>query len=106
MSSWWGRIRLLAAERQDSVVTVSTVGVLVLVVALPVWPGIFTVDSQVMYDDGRKGEVTNWYAPLHSWAWGTTGTLHLTPAVILLAGVTLFVTGVVLCFRLVLSPVA
>ncbi len=37
-----------------------------VVSAVPQWPGVFTVDSQAMYRSGLEGNVSDWYAPLHT----------------------------------------
>jgi hypothetical protein len=78
---------------------------LVLVATIPQWPGVFTIDSQVMYRTGLDGNVSDWYAPVHGLAWGMTGRIGLPIWVITVAGVGLFVGAVMAVLSLRLRPI-
>jgi hypothetical protein len=82
-------------DRLDAVVVVG----LTLLVSVPVWPGIYTIDSQQILQDARLGEVSNWYAPLLGWVWGLIDGVGIPPGVVFLVGVFAFVGAVLALVR-------
>jgi len=97
--------RWLRSERR-SLIVVSWLTVLVLAVALPVWPGVFTVDSLTILGQGVANEVTNWYSPIHGWFWGRIDALGAPVALMLVLGVSAFVLGSYFFLRLWLGQFA
>lgn len=91
--------RVRSPDRGDVVVVV----MLTLLVCVPVWPGIYTIDSQAILQAGRHGEVSNWYAPLLGWAWGLIDGVGVPPGVVFVVGVVAFV-GAVLALGKQLLP--
>ncbi len=77
-------------DRLDTVVVASAT----LLVCVPVWPGIYTVDSQAILQSARDGKVSNWYAPLIGRAWGVVDGTGIPPGVVFLVGVGAFVVAV------------
>jgi hypothetical protein len=84
---------------------VVVVASLVAVVCIPVWPGIFTVDSLAILRSARIGTISNWYAPLHAWVWGVVDRLG-NPGTVFLLGVSAFVSAVLFMTRQFLSAPA
>ena len=78
---------------------------LVAVVCVPVWPGILTVDSLEIFASVREGRISNWYGPLHTWAWGLVDRVGPLSLVFLL-GVTGFVAALLFLTRQFLTPPA
>ena len=66
---------------------------IVALVVLPVWPGVFTVDSQVMFESAAHDSISDQYSPLLQWIWGVTTDLGFGPWTALVAGVALCVIG-------------
>ncbi len=80
--------------RSQGVADSVTVGVTVAVVCVPVWPGIFTIDSQAMLRAALEGRISNWYAPLSGWGWGLLDRLGVGPGQVFVLSVTAFVVAV------------
>ena len=57
---------------RDTVFDAALILLLVLLVCIPVWPGIFTVDSQAIYRAAIEGSISNWYSPTLGWLWGVS----------------------------------
>jgi len=77
----------VTAKRHDSrsyqwVWALSTVIVIAVVVYIPPWPGVFTVDSQAIYSDAIRGSITNWYSPGITWVWSIAERLNLVPGAV------------------------
>ena len=81
------------------------VAAITALVVVPVWPGVFTIDSQVMYRAVVEGEISNWYAPVHQALWRVIHSLGFPPATMLLLGVVGLVSALIACFRLALGRV-
>lgn len=79
---------------------------LVLIVVVPVWPGVFTIDSQAMLSHGLANQVSNWYAPIHGWIWARIDDLGAPTGFMLLAATTGFVVSAYLFLRLWLAETA
>lgn len=77
---------------------------LTALVAVPVWPGVFSIDSQAMYESGRTGAVSNQYAPVLESIWGLFTDVGIGPWIGLLFGVGLVVGGLYSVFTLQLRP--
>jgi hypothetical protein len=75
------------------------VGVLVALVCIPVWPGVFNSDSQFMLLAARNNTVSNYYAPLHGWVWGVLDRAGVPPALVFLLSVAAFVTAVLILVK-------
>lgn len=71
-----------------------TVTAAVACVCIPVWPGIFTVDSQSILRWALRGRISDWYAPLHGWVWGFLDRMGVGPGGVFVLGVTAFTVGV------------
>jgi len=76
---------------------------LVLIVCVPVWPGIFTVDSQSIYRDAIQGSISNWYSPTLSWLWGVADHAGIPPAGVLVLATTGVVSALLATYRLLLG---
>ena len=70
------------------------VGVTAVCVCIPVWPGIFTTDSQAMLRWALRGRISDWYAPLHGWAWGFLDRMGVGPGGVFVLGVMAFAVAV------------
>jgi hypothetical protein len=81
---------------------IAVVAALVSLVCIPVWPGVFTVDSLAILRSARIGTISNWYAPLHAWGWGLVDRVA-SPSAVFLLGVTAFVTAVLYLTKQFLS---
>ena len=73
---------------------------LTLVVVIPVWPGVFTIDSQAMLRAARADEISNWYAPVLQWVWGVLDGAGLPIGTALVLCTVGLVAAVLACFRL------
>lgn len=88
--------RSIKAPLVDAAVTLLIAGTVVV----PVWPGIHTIDSQAMLSSAQQHRISNWYAPLHAWAWGVTDRLGVPPGLVLLLTVVAFTVALLATFRL------
>jgi hypothetical protein len=95
----WRRVRLIPF---DGVVAVTLTGL----VCVPVWPGVFTIDSQAIYSAAVAEDVDTWYAPTLGWLWGMADSLGMAPAGALVIGVAGVVLTLLAAYRLWLRPVA
>lgn len=80
-----------------------TVAVVVATVCVPVWPGIFTVDSQAILRHARQGTISGWWAPLLGWLWGRLDRIGVGPGEVFLVGVVVFVVTVLVLAKQFLS---
>ena len=77
---------------------------LVAVVVAPVWPGIFSIDSQSMYRSGPGDAISNQYSPLLEWFWGLWTDAGVGPWLASVVGVGLVVAGLFGVYTLQLRP--
>jgi hypothetical protein len=71
-----------------------------VVVCLPAWPGVFTVDSHAIYRDAIEDQISNWYSPGITWLWGVAEGLGMIPGGAFLTGVFLVACGLWVTYRL------
>jgi hypothetical protein len=84
----------------------AVVAAIVAVVVLPVWPGVFTIDSIVMYANAQNGHISNWYAPVLQSIWAVFIHAGAPIGLALTVAVTGLVVAVMCCLRLSLSRTA
>jgi len=73
---------------------------LTLIVVVPVWPGVFTIDSQTMLRAARENRISNWYAPVLQCVWGGLDGAGLPVGTALVLCTVGLVAAVLACFRL------
>ncbi len=80
----------------------ASVVAIVGIVVVPVWPGIFTVDSQAMYKMVQRGEVDDWYSPILVSCWRLLEWFGLPPATVLVGTTVVVVVALLAIYRLAL----
>jgi hypothetical protein len=91
-------------RRGGRLLTAAALAVLVVVVCVPVWPGLYTVDSQAILAEARQGQVSNWYAPAHGFMWGAVDSIGMPVGVVFAIGVALFVAALYRLLRCFAPP--
>lgn len=89
--------------QRDAVLDTALILLVVLLVAVPVWPGIFTVDSQAIYRAATEGRISTWYSPALGWLWGVADHAGMPPGGVLIGALVLVVTALLAIYRLVLG---
>lgn len=79
--------------------------VITAVVVVPIWPGVFTIDSQAMLRDASEGQISDWYSPVLQAFWGLLDTLGFSPGTMFVVGVAGLTASLLVCFRLGLNRV-
>lgn len=90
----------IASRLRAAAPEVGTVSALTLLVVLPVWPGIFTVDSQSMLEMARQGTVDDWYSPVLVTLWGFADNLGFPPSGVLVVATVVFIAALLALYRL------
>jgi hypothetical protein len=94
-----GRSRRLATD-------CAVILLLVALVCVPVWPGVFTIDSQAIYEQAVADDINNWYAPVLGWVWGVAHHAGLPPSAMLVAGVAGVAVALLATYRVWLGVAA
>jgi hypothetical protein len=68
-----------------------------------VWPGVFNPDSQFILLAARSHTVSNYYAPLHGWAWSLLDGAGVPAGMVFLLSVMGFVSAVLMLLKQFLS---
>lgn len=72
-------------------------------IVIPVWPGVYTIDSQAILRAAQNGNISNWYCPLHGFFWGLLDRLGIPVWLTFLAGTVCFVTAISSLLRALVS---
>jgi hypothetical protein len=84
---------------------VAAIAVLVIAVVVPVWPGIFTIDSQAMYLMAHVGRVDDWYSPIIVSCWRLLDWIGLPPSTVFVGTTVVVIIALLAIYRLALPRV-
>lgn len=87
-----------------TVLVVAALVLIVAIVAAPVWPGVFTPDSVVMWQSGPRHEISDQYAPVLQWLWGGVSDMGVGPWAGLVFGLVVVVAGLYGVYTLWMRP--
>jgi hypothetical protein len=96
-----GAPRVIRAAWMEAV----TVGAVTAIVAGPVAPGIYTIDSQAMLSSALDNRISNWYAPFHTWSLGAISRVGLPHDTILVIAVATLTVALLAFYRVALGRI-